>query len=386
MLVPAIRLVLTVGLGLLFASPLLAQPTVGHFSHVEGSVTRLHRFAPASARNGLVLLAGDQVHVAMGRAEITLTDGSALQLDEHTRVALHAVDRFQVLDGRVFVQSSGAGPLIVEASGRRLHVAPGSAAEVTATNSDLLVRVVDGDARIESSWGSEAVAATQSAFVSGPTGRPFVSPWVPPQHDAFHQWAGGRMVVLVPPPAFLPYAHPTYRQQEYLRVLRHQRFERRRHDGFTRGDHPAQTERRGGDRPAEAERRAAIVRPRPSGAAANGVMMRAAVSRRGAVTAASAMTTPAFARELRRGRPRSVNHVVRRRSRQRRLAGPRQLLVWWPVRDEDCHSPSRRHCRAVCDRGAARHAERRAVRVLGRPSRSQRAGQLLTEHHHSRAR
>ncbi len=254
MLVPAIRLVLTVGLGLLFASPLLAQPTVGHFSHVEGSVTRLHRFAPASARNGLVLLTGDQVHVAMGRAEITLTDGSALQLDEHTRVALHAVDRFQVLDGRVFVQSSGAGPLIVEASGRRLHVAPGSAAEVTATNSDLLVRVVDGDARIESSWGSEAVAATQSAFVSGLTGRPFVSPWVPPQHDAFHQWAGGRMVVLVPPPAFLPYAHPTYRQQEYLRLLRHQRFERRRHDGFTRGDHPAQTEPRG-DRPAEAKRR-----------------------------------------------------------------------------------------------------------------------------------
>ncbi len=267
MLVPAIRLVLTVGLGLLFASPCLPNFDRDHARSrparrlaisrtSNGDRSRgLHRFAPASARIGLVLLAGDEVHVAMGRAEITLTDGSALQLDEHTRVALHAVDRFQVLDGRVFVQSSGAGPLIVEASGRRLHVAPGSAAEVTATNSDLLVRVVDGDARIESSWGSEAVAATQSAFVSGLTGRPFVSPWVPPQHDAFYQWAGGRMVVLVPPPAFLPYAHPTYRQQEYLRLLRHQRFERRRHDGFTRGDHPAQTERRGGDRPAEAERR-----------------------------------------------------------------------------------------------------------------------------------
>ena len=202
MLVPAIRLVLTVGLGLLFRLPIASarqcsvetQPAVGHFSHVEGigsrGCTALHLPARES---GLVLLAGDQVHVAMGRAEITLTDGSALQLDEHTRVALHAVDRFQVLDGRVFVQSSGAGPLIAEAGGRRLHVVPGSAAEVTATNSDLLVRVVDGDARIESSWGSEAVAATQSAFVSGPTGRPFVSPWVAPQHDTFHQWAGGRI-------------------------------------------------------------------------------------------------------------------------------------------------------------------------------------------------
>jgi hypothetical protein len=122
---------------------------------------------------------------------------------------------------------------------------PGSAVEITAANShDLLVRVVDGDARIESSWGSEAVAATQSAFVSGPTGRPFVSPWLASPHDAFHQWAGGRMVVLVPPAAFLPYAHPTYRQQQYARVLRSQRFERRRGGDFTRGDRPAGAHRR----------------------------------------------------------------------------------------------------------------------------------------------
>lgn len=243
MRVPAIRLVLTVGLGLLVPpSPgfgetgsVETQPAVGHFSHVDGSVTHLRRFTPRTARVGLVLVAGDQVHVAMGRAEITLTDGSALQLDQHTRVALHAVDRFEVLDGRVFVHSSGAGPLIAQTGGRRVHLAPGGAVEVTTANSDLLVRVVDGDARIESSWGSEAVTATQSALVSGPTSRPFVGPWVARQHDAFHQWAGGRMVVLVPPPAFLPYAHPTYRQQEYQRVLRHQRFERRR-GGDRQGD------------------------------------------------------------------------------------------------------------------------------------------------------
>jgi len=262
---------------------LLAQPTVGHLSHVEGSVTRLHRYASASARStsgelrrdlaeaafgreggpgvarvGLVLLAGDEVHVGIGRAEITLTDGSAVQLDEHTRVALHAVDRVQVLGGRVFIRSSGSGPLIAESGGRRLHVMPGSDVEVTAANGhDLLVRVVEGDARIESSWGSEAVAATQSGFVSGPTGRPFVGPWVASPHDAFHQWAGGRTVVLVPPAAFLPYAHPTYRQQEYERVLRRQRFDRRRSGGVTRHDRAFEIERRDGDRPPETDRRGA---------------------------------------------------------------------------------------------------------------------------------
>src|SRR5687768_7807595 len=210
MFVPAIRIVLAVGLGLLLAAPVTAQPTVGHFSHVDGRVTRFHRSAAASARVGLLLVAGDEVHVALGRAEITLTDGSLLQIDEHTRLALHAVDRVQVVDGRVFIRSAGPVPVIAEAAGKRLHVAPGSAAEVTASSSnDLLVRVVDGDARIESRWGSDAVAATQSAFVSGPTGRPFISPWVAFEHDTFHQWAGGRRVFVAPPPAFLPYAHPT---------------------------------------------------------------------------------------------------------------------------------------------------------------------------------
>jgi hypothetical protein len=247
-----------------------AGAVVGHISHVDGSVTRLHRFTsayarptsgelrrdraeaafgreggPDSAQLGLLLEAGDQVHVGMGRAEITLIDGSLLQLDAHTRVVLHAPDRVQVIEGRMFVRSNGPGSLVAEAGGKRLHVAPGSAAEVTTSdNHDLLVRVVDGDARIESSWGSEAVAATQSAFVSGPTGRPFVTRWVASPHDVFHQWADGRVVVLVPPAAFLPYAHPTYRQQAYQRVLTSQRVERRRGGDVTRGDRPADAHRR----------------------------------------------------------------------------------------------------------------------------------------------
>ena len=98
--------------------------------------------------------------------------------------------------------------------------------------------------------------------------------------------------------------------------------------------------------------------------------------RRGATRAASAsakMTPP------------SANHVVRRRRRQRRRREAARQ-AWRSVHGEGCHSPSRRHCRAVCDGGAPRHVERRAVRVLGRPSRSQRARQLLAEHHHARDR
>ena len=57
----------------------------------------------------------------------TLTDGSLVQLDEHTRVGLHSVDRIQLIEGRVFISSNGSGPVIAEAGGKRLHVSPGSA-------------------------------------------------------------------------------------------------------------------------------------------------------------------------------------------------------------------------------------------------------------------
>lgn len=263
MLVPAIRIVLTAGVSLLFASPATPQSTVGHLSHVNGSVTRLHRFGPTIAQVGVLLVAGDEVQVAVGRAEITLSNGSLVQLDEHTRVALHAADRIQLIDGRVFISSNGSAPLLAEAGGKRLHVAPGSAVEVTTTNSnDLLVRVVDGDARIESAWGSDAVAATQSAFVSGPTGRPFVSPWVASQTDAFHQWAGGRLVIVAPPAAFLPYAHPTYRQQEYQRIVRNQRIARRHSGASTPGDRHTDTAQRGDNQRGREQTRGADRRQR----------------------------------------------------------------------------------------------------------------------------
>ena len=250
MLVPVFRITLTVVLGLISASTAHASASpVGHFSYVDGAVTRLHRFAPTVAKAGVILVEGDQVHVGMGRAEITLVDGSLVQLDEHTRVAIPAVDRVQVIDGRVFVQSNGPGAVIAEAGGKRLHVAPGSAAEVTAsTSNDLLVRVVEGDARIESSWGSDVVAATQSAFVSGPTGQPFVSPWVASSQDSFHQWADGRLAILAPPATFLPYAHPTYRQQEYVRLLRSQQHDRRHKGDVTHHNRPADAQRRGDNR------------------------------------------------------------------------------------------------------------------------------------------
>ncbi len=215
------RIALVAGLGLLAASPVRAQ-TIAHASHAEGAVSRLHRQAPGVLRVGVTLAAGDEVHTAMGRAELTLVDGTQIEIDEHSRVALHATDRIAVPNGRIFVNNLSSGTFYAHTGGGRVHVPPQGAVEImtTAAQRDLLVRVLDGDARVESPWGIEPVAATQTAFVSGPTGHPFVTPWLAPGADAFYQYASTRFDFLSPPATFLPYAHPVYRQQQYLRLLR----------------------------------------------------------------------------------------------------------------------------------------------------------------------
>ena len=238
------HLALLVGLGVGFASPLSAQPALAHLSQVEGTVTRLHRFAPAVASVGVVLVAGDQIVTAVGRAELTFVDGSVMHLDQHTQVAIAAAARIRLIDGRISLRTTTA--YTAETATGIVHVLPEGVFELTAnaTNRDVMVQVVEGDARIESPWGSESVRSTQTAFVSGPTGQPFISPSIQPRHDAFVLWCNSRYAGLVPPPTFLPYAHPAYRQFAYERSLRKVRFDRKRADVTVRGEQVVRGERR----------------------------------------------------------------------------------------------------------------------------------------------
>src|SRR5687768_18571756 len=97
--ITARHLVLVVGLGLFSASPSLAQTALAHLSHVEGTVTRLHRFAPAPAGVGVALVERDQIVTAVGRAEVTFADGSVMHLDQHTQIVISGVARVRLLDG-----------------------------------------------------------------------------------------------------------------------------------------------------------------------------------------------------------------------------------------------------------------------------------------------
>ena len=269
--ITARHLVLVVGLGLFLASPSLASAAEGrfgetgtaiaHLSQVEGTVTRLHRFAPAPASVGVALVERDQLVTAVGRAEVTFADGSVMHLDQHTQVVISGAARVRLLDGRVSLQTTTA--YTAETGSGIVHVLPEGFYELTASanNRDVLVRVVEGRAQIESLWRAESVTSTQSAFVSGSTGRPFVSGYHDAQYDAFLQWSNSSFALMWPPsasaraqtgelrrdlavatfgreggPTFLPYAHPTYRQFAYQRLLRKDRHDRKRPEFHQRAD------------------------------------------------------------------------------------------------------------------------------------------------------
>jgi FecR protein len=205
--VTARRLVLVVGLAMFLASPSLAQTALAHLSQIEGTVTRLHRFAPAPVSVGVALVERDQIVTAVGRAEVTFADGSVMHLDQHTQVVIAGAARVRLLDGRVSLRTTT--PYTAETGSGIVHVLPEGRYELTASanNRDVLLRVVEGHAPIPRSETGE-LRRDLAVATFGRAGAP----------------------------PFLPYAHPAYRQFDYERLLRKGRHDRKRPELHQRVD------------------------------------------------------------------------------------------------------------------------------------------------------
>jgi hypothetical protein len=194
-----LRCFLAAGAALACSAPATAQGHVGAVSHLDGPLIVERRFVPAPGGVGTVLVEGDALQTVDGRAEAVFLDGTILHLDAFTRVALHERGRFRLIDGRIFIRTSSisASGYLAETASARVRLMPRGIYGIMTTSRqhDALVRVVVGDARIESRWGAEAVPTNHVAFVSGPTGRPFVSPFVPALSDGFENWSATRTMV-----------------------------------------------------------------------------------------------------------------------------------------------------------------------------------------------
>jgi hypothetical protein len=207
MQVTPIRWVLAIALGIAAASPGLAHFGVALLTISDGAVTRVHRGAPASTVQNASLMDGDEIATAEGRAEVTFRDGTIVHLDTFTRLIVRANEKVSLLDGRVIVRTSGLRSYLTETPVGNTRVQPASVTELTVKPEprDALVRVINGSASVECSYGNTAVAAYSTAHVTASSCRPMVSQWIPPAGDEFERWATTRIVTANSTPA-PPYA------------------------------------------------------------------------------------------------------------------------------------------------------------------------------------
>ena len=91
--------------------PVSSAPPVDtppHIAVVEGGVDVIHDGVAERADPPVLLVEGDVVRTANGRAEIVFGDGTLLHLDHSAELEVLAPDRLRLLEGRVIVRVSAA--------------------------------------------------------------------------------------------------------------------------------------------------------------------------------------------------------------------------------------------------------------------------------------
>jgi hypothetical protein len=174
-----------------------------HLSIVEGEVTLEREGRIDAAAENIVLLAGDRLRTARGRAEVLYADGSALDLDHNSSVDLLSDTLVRLLDGRMRlsiarsedaldyrVDTVAGSAFIRQAGDYRLTL---TTARTSTPELDLVV--LRGSAELANDYGRTIVRAGTHALVSprNAPSLPFVANsaswddfdrWVEDQRDA----------------------------------------------------------------------------------------------------------------------------------------------------------------------------------------------------------
>jgi hypothetical protein len=193
----AVRWVFAIGAGLAAATTAFAQMGPASLTYADGAVTRVHAGAPAATTIGVSVMGGDQIATASGRAEITFTDGTVVNLDRNAAIIVHDGERFQALRGRISLRTSGAKQYTAETAATKVQVQVGSVIEITANpeRTEAFLRVLSGAARLESSWGTQRVTDYHTAQLSGAARAPVVTKTAHSTSDEFERWALARTVL-----------------------------------------------------------------------------------------------------------------------------------------------------------------------------------------------
>ena len=170
-------------------------PPPANLAHVEGVVDLIHEGLSERATAGVILLDGDIVRSANGRAEIVFGDGTLLHLDHNTQIELLSPTRLRLIDGRVSLRvSASAGRYVVDTAAAAVLLDPRGEYGITADGrlAKLDVTVTRGAAEINDGSTPVLVRAGELAWIAGHGGRARLERFNSARWDAFAQWSNDR--------------------------------------------------------------------------------------------------------------------------------------------------------------------------------------------------
>jgi hypothetical protein len=167
-----------------------------HLWAVDGAATLEREGRVETAEENVALLAGDRLRTDRGRVEILFEDGSALDVDEFSRVDLLSDSLVRLLDGRVrLTLARGADAIDYRVDTIAGSVVMRSAGEYKialssprAGDPELQVAVLRGQAELANAYGRTALRAGTESVVTERRAPAFPYAVNSAQWDSFDRW------------------------------------------------------------------------------------------------------------------------------------------------------------------------------------------------------
>jgi hypothetical protein len=174
-----------------------SAPPPAHLAFVDGSVDLVHDGVAERATDGVMLVDGDLVRTANGRAEIVFADGSVLHLDHDTDLELLSPLRLRLTSGRVLLRLSAAAssPFVIDTQAATTRFTARGEYDITADRryERLELSVARGSAEIDDGASVTLVRGGETASILGPGGRVLLQAFNSARLDAFENWSTARV-------------------------------------------------------------------------------------------------------------------------------------------------------------------------------------------------
>lgn len=173
-----------------------AAPPPANLAYVEGRVELVHDAVAEHADPPTMLVDGDIVRTANGRAEIVFADGTLLHLDSDAEIELLAPDHLRLLNGRALVRISHAAgrPYVIDTGAATVRLDASGEYLIAASDvrSSVEVAVARGHAEIDDGNGRAELRSGEMLTIAAAGARPAFQAFNAARWDGFARWSADR--------------------------------------------------------------------------------------------------------------------------------------------------------------------------------------------------